>query len=130
MKSTPILFCLASCFVGLVHGQPRPPLLDQNDVWLLVMNTPDMIAAEARKACPEIEFTPLAQDRMQAFVTNQCPQKLPASGTMGLFTVDLRDGRIWFDLDETKIIDSERLQRLRKALLSREQLRARSSPRK
>lgn len=131
MKTALVLSYLATFFIGFVHGQgQRPPLLDRDDVWLLVMNTPEIIQAEARKACPEVEFTPLGEDRMQAFVTNQCPQKLPASGTMGLYTVDLRDGRIWFDLDETKIIDSERLQRLRKVLLSRQQLRVQAGHRK
>jgi len=124
MRLSVVPICVAFCVTVLAHGQGQPVRLDKDDVWLLVMNSPALLEAESRNACPEIEFTPVGRDRMQALVRNQCPKKLPASGTMGMYTVDLLDGRIWFDMDETKPIDSERLQRLRTVLLSRQQLRA------
>jgi hypothetical protein len=102
--------------------------LDQEDVWLLLMNIPEVIELEARKGCPHLEFTAVGKDRMWVQVRNDCPKG--GNGMIGNYTVDLRDGRIWYDVDPIKFIDSERLQRLRKVLISREQLRARSSSRK
>src|SRR5689334_13535219 len=126
MRFALVLFCLASAFRGTACGQQATPLLDQEDVWLLVMNIPEVMEVESRKGCPGLEFHPEGKGRMYVLVRNQCP--VSGNGTMGNYTVDLRDGRIWFDVDETKVIDSERLQRLRKILVSRQQLRARSSP--
>jgi hypothetical protein len=110
--------------MGTACGQKSTAVLDQEDVWLLVMNIPAVMEVEARKGCPNLEFHPEGKNRMYVLVRNQCP--VSGNGTMGNYTVDLRDGRVWFDMEETKIIDSELLQRLRKVLLSRQRLRAQS----
>jgi len=121
------LLCLGSVFALVVYGQkPAVPILDQEDVWLLVMNIPEVMQVEARKGCPHLEFLTEGKDQMYVQVRNQCP--VSGNGMMGNYTVDLRNGRIWFDVDETKTIDSERLRRLRKALLSCHQPRAEGHP--
>ena len=127
MKLAPLVLCLMTV-LGAADGREPPPLLDREDVWLLIMNIPEVMDVESRKGCPDIEFTPVGKDRMWAMVRNQCPQG--GNGTMGLYTVDLRDGRIWSGVDPINFIDSKRLQRLRKVLLSRQLMRASSSPRK
>ena len=119
MKLAFTIFCVASEVSGSACAQNSKPLLDQEDAWLLVMNIPNVMEVEVRKGCPSIEFTPVGNDRIWALVRNECPQKLPASGTLGMYTVDLRDGRIWSGVDPGNVIDSDRLRRLRKVLLAR-----------
>lgn len=113
---------LTAALIPMALAQRDRPLLDEDDVWLLVMNTPAMMDVECRKGCPEIEFQRVGENRMWALVTNRCP--LSGNGTLGTFTVDLRDGRIWPGIDPVKVIDSDRLQRLRKILLSRQRLKS------
>ncbi|SRR5258706_865914 len=123
-----LLLCLVPASTGTAHGQKFTQLLDTEDVWLLVMNIPEVMEVECRKGCPDIEFTPVGRDRIWAMVRNTCPQS--GNGTMGRYTIDLRDGRIWSGVDPITFIDSRRLQRLRKALLSRHQARADTVPQK
>src|SRR5438128_2726287 len=96
MKNIILAWCNLWLICSSAFAQQQKPLLDKEDVWLLVMNIPEVIEVEARKGCPQVELEPVGKDRMWAMVRNQCPEKLPASGTMGQYTVDLRDGRIWF----------------------------------
>ena len=63
MKLVPFLVCLITAF-GSANGQEPPPLLDREDVWLLVMNIPEVMDVESRKGCPDIEFSPVGKDRM------------------------------------------------------------------
>ncbi|MCX6633448.1 MAG: hypothetical protein NTW28_38120, partial [Candidatus Solibacter sp.] len=125
MKLVLALLCIIPGFQAATHAREAMSLLDRDDVWLLVMNVPEVMEAESRGGCLHVELTPEGKVLMSAMVRNDCPAKLPASGTIGLYTIDLRDGRIWRGVDPVTFIDSERLQRLRKVLISREQLRAR-----
>lgn len=117
MRLACLLLYVAGALPGLAENQKPKVLLDGEDVWLLVMNIPEVIQLEARQGCPQVWISPLGKELMSAQVRNRCPKS--GNGMIGNYTVDLRDGRIWFDVDETKVIDSERLQRLRKVLLSR-----------
>ena len=125
MKLALALLCIVLGFQAASHARETTILLDRDDVWLLVMNVPEVMEAESRGGCPHVELNPEGNDRMSAMVRNGCPAQLPASGTIGFYTVDLRDGRVWRGVDPVKFIDSERLQRLRKVLLSRQEFRAR-----
>lgn len=128
MKSALQLLCIVLGLLASAGAQQSAPLLDRDDVWLLVMNVPEVLDLESRKGCPSLELTPVGEDRMWVHVRNKCPRS--GNGSMGLFTVDLRDGRIWYGVDPFQFVDSERLRRLRKVLLSREDLRARCSVQK
>lgn len=127
MKAAFALLCVVVGFRAA--GQPReiPALLDKDDAWLLVMNIPEIIEVEARKGCPHIELTLEGKHLISAMARNDCPAKVPASGTLGLYTIDRRDGRIWRGVDPVTFIDSERLQRLRKVLLSCQRLKSRAA---
>jgi hypothetical protein len=125
MKPTIASFfcCLVLLFRGPTFAQEATPHLDQDDVWLLVMNIPEVLEVEARKGCPSLEQHPDGPDRMYVLVRNTCPAI--GNGTLGNYTVDLRSGRLWFDIETDKVIDSDRLRRLRRILVSRQELRAR-----
>ena len=127
MMRPPLALLLLTSAIGtLVYGQGSTPLLDKEDAWLLIMNTPDVIELEAREGCPQLFFTAVGTDRMWIQVRNACPES--GNGMIGNYTVDLRDGEIWYGVDPIKFIDSERLRRLRKVLLSRQQLLRRCPP--
>ena len=124
MKSVTAFFlCSLVLILRAMFAQQVTVHLDQDDVWLLVMSIPDVLQVEARKGCPDLEQRLVAPDRMYVMVRNTCP--VSGNGKMGNYTVDLRTGRIWFDVERDKIIDSDHLERLRKLLLSRQELRSR-----
>jgi len=114
-------YCAAMLSNVAAFAQKPGPRLDRDDVWLLVMNTPLVLEVEAREGCPGIEFDAETPDRMYVLVRNTCPKA--GNGTMGSYVVDLRDGRVWFDMESDMAIDSDRLRRLTKILLSRQELR-------
>jgi hypothetical protein len=113
-----ILFLVVS---GAGICQRRTVLLDREDVWLLVMNLPEVIDLEARNGCPDIEQQAFGRERVLVLVRNRCPKQ--GNGSMGNYTVDLRDGRVWHGADPVRFVESERLSRLRKVLLLRHELR-------
>jgi hypothetical protein len=126
VKLALILLFFTSALTGF--AQTSSSLLDEQDVWLLVMNIPDAMDLECRKGCPNLEFHPEGKYRMYVLLRNQCA--VSGNGTVGNYTVDLRDGRIWIDIDESRIIDSDRLQRLRAVLINRHQRLAGTGRRK
>ena len=93
-------YCAAMLVNGAAFAQEPGPRLDQDDVWLLVMNAPLVLEVEARKGCPGLEFVDETPDRMYVLVRNTCPKA--GNGTMGSYVVDLRDGRVWFDMESDK----------------------------
>ncbi len=92
-------------------------MLDEKDAWLLAMNIPELMEVECRGGCVALEFHAVGRDRMWVTARNRCPKS--GNGSLGTFTVDLKDGRIWSGVDPVKVIETERLSRLRSALLSR-----------
>src|SRR5690348_12995897 len=130
MKAALVLLCFVVAFRCIGQVRQAPVLLENDDIWLLVMDIPEVMETEVRGGCPHVELNAVGDHLMSAMVRNDCPEKLPASGTVGLYTIDRRDGRIWRGVDPVTFVDSGRLQRLRKVLLSRQQLRSRAAPRK
>jgi hypothetical protein len=122
MRFALVLLAIVSIPHATTWAQGSTSLLDQNDAWLLVMNTPDLIEVECHKGCPDLEFHAVGKRRVWATATNKCPSS--GNGTLGVYTVDLSDGRVWSGIDPVKLIDSDRLRRLRQVLLSRRHLQS------
>ncbi len=97
-------------------AQDSPPLLSDDAVWMIVMNTPDALQLEGRGGCPKAELIPEGEFLKYIQLRNSCPAS--GTGLINNYTVDLRTGQIWTGIDDKKYIDSERLRRLR-ALLGR-----------
>lgn len=116
MKSTVAVILLSLSCVS-TSAQRTGELLDVNGAWLLVMSIPEVMQVECRGGCPELEFHPVGRDRMWVTARNNCPRT--GNGSLGTFTVDLKNGRVWSGVDPVKVIETERLRRLRSILLSR-----------
>jgi hypothetical protein len=52
------VLCTPAGFQGLSQGREGTVLLDRDDVWLIVINVPEVIELEARKGCPDVEIKP------------------------------------------------------------------------
>lgn len=114
---TALLLILFSSFVQSASPARATDLLSTEGVWMIAMNTPEAIELEGRKGCPEAEF--ISEGPLLIFIQlrNACP--VSGSGLINNYTVDLRNGQIWTGIDNKKVIDSERLRRLRALLLHR-----------
>jgi hypothetical protein len=111
-----LLLSIIVCF-GVSQGAESPELLSEDEVWILVSNTPLVIAVEYRKGCPSIELIPEGDRLMLAHIRNRCPAS--GSGMLDNYTVDRRTGLIWSGTDSKTYVDSNRLRRLRRILLRR-----------
>lgn len=88
--------------------------LSIKDAELLVLNTPDAVKAKQIHHCPKAEY--LFGDKSTATfqVRNLCATS--GSGLIGNYSVDLRTGFVYYDV-EGKRIESQRLKKLRAQLL-------------
>jgi hypothetical protein len=122
MRFRRLLLIVVFALAGRLWPQESTPTLDQDDAWLLVMSVPAIMEVECRKGCPVLEFHAVGKDRIWALATNRCPTS--GNGTLGTYTVDLHNGQVWSGVDPVKVIDSDRLRRLREVLLSRQRLKS------
>jgi hypothetical protein len=91
------------------------PILSEKDARTLVMNTPEVLAADRRHRCPEAELSWKEPKRMSFQVRSRCIRS--GSGLIGNYVVDLGSGRIWSDIEQKTLVDSQHLEKLRKLLL-------------
>ncbi len=113
---------LALVFVSVVlfaaKAQSQLSLSD-DEVRILVLNTPDVIQVEARGGCPTVELIPGGRQQVAAQVRNSCPTS--GTGLIDNLTIDRSTGVIWRGMDTPTYIDSERLRLLRRVLMRKEQ---------
>ena len=85
----------------------------------LIQSIPDVLRNKHDGGCPRPECESLGENAVFCQVRNMCPKS--GSGLIGNYRIDLRTGQIWSGIDprSDKLIDSERLRRLRRQLLAK-----------
>lgn len=89
-------------------------LLTRDELTVLMLNTPAVLALECRRGCPQVDIVSEGTYLMSIQLRNACPSN--GSGLIDNYTVDLRTGEIWTGVDERKFIESERLRLVRRVL--------------
>ena len=100
-------FFLSACAASAEQHE----LIGREAVWMIVMNTPDVIRLEGRDGCPAVEIIPEGRFLMSVQLRNSCSKQ--GNGMIDNYTVDLRTAQIWTGVDDRRYIDSDRLRRLR-----------------
>ena len=101
------MFLLAGGRKQLTHKQAEE----------LVLNIPEALASKGLGGCPKADLGAANKNQTTVFVQvrNMCSHE--GSGLIGNFTVDLKTGEIWVDVDRSKegrnLIDSPHLKELR-----------------
>jgi hypothetical protein len=93
--------------------------LTQKQAEELVLNTPDAVASRARGGCPKASVNWVSDKQSTIFfsVHDPCNKSGAASNKIGQYTVDLKNGEVWRDVDRREdgrnLIDSARMKELR-----------------
>jgi len=111
-----VLLCLVFGVVFVLGCQKGVRRLTEDDAELLVMNVPEVTAAERAGRFPKAEKIDLGDSNYVAFQVRST-RTSAASGMIGNFWVNLETGQVFSDIDKTQKVDSERLRSLRKKLL-------------
>src|SRR5690348_5605486 len=102
-----MMFWISLLLLCLQGRASQEHLLNDDEVWMIVMNTPDAIHLEGRGGCPSVEVIHSSATLTDAQLRNSCTAS--GSGLVNNYTVDRRSGIIWTGMDVRKYIDSERL---------------------
>lgn len=91
----------------------------------LVLNIPDSVASRTKGGCPKavVNWTNDKQSTIFFSVHNPCDKSGAASNKIGQFTVSLKNGEVWLDVDRRddgkNLIDSARMRELRRKFFSK-----------
>jgi hypothetical protein len=89
----------------------------------LILNIPEAISIKARSGCPKSERLWVNDQQANVFfqLRDPCDKSDAASNLIGNYTVDLKNGEIWYGVDReddgSNVIDSPRLRELRRKFL-------------
>jgi hypothetical protein len=114
-------FILGYSVVGLFAlSSAAVTKLNQKQAEELVLNIPDAVANRSRGGCPKASMALMNDKQSTIFfsVFDPCDKSGGASNKIGQFTVDLRNGEVWVDVDRRddgkNVIDSARMRELRR----------------
>lgn len=99
-----------------------PALLTPKEAQVLVLSVPEVLQSKQRRRCPKAETVEVVKSLAYFQVRSTC--NFTGSGLIGNYTVDLRTGEVWMDVDREQKISTAYLEKVRKRLM--QQVRRRS----
>jgi hypothetical protein len=128
MRSGFLRFLVLSLLIQAVQPSPASSFAAETQLTVkqaeeLVLNVPDVVKTKDKGGCPK-SFVLWVNDKASTVffaVHNPC-DKGHSSDLIGNYTVDLMNGELWSGVDrrddDRNVIDSPRLQELRRKLLA------------